>query len=212
MSPSMSILYAYVVRIVALVAPPHSWRPAVAVLLGIGAGLGLEVFHVSNAASYLSDAPETCINCHIMTPEYAGWRAGSHGRVTTCNDCHVPHDHVWNTYLFKAKDGLRHSAMFTFRMEPQVITISESGAAAVQANCLRCHGNLVAPVLANALAGAPHARDEGRRCWECHREVPHGRVHGLASAPGARVPRLAPVLPEWMGRWHGSAAGAPTKK
>ncbi len=202
----MANFRAHIESLLALVIPPRSWRPAVAVLLGIGAGLGLEVLYVSNAASYLSDAPETCINCHIMTPEYAAWRASSHGRATTCNDCHVPHDHVWNTYLFKGKDGLRHSAMFTLRMEPQVITISASGAAAVQANCMRCHGGLVAPVTANALTGAPHARDDVRRCWECHREVPHGRVHGLATAPGARVPRLAPVLPDWLGGGRGTTA------
>ena len=187
-------------RILALLAPPRAWRPAVAVAGGIGAGLGLQVLVVSNAASYVSDAPETCINCHIMIPEYAAWRASSHGRATTCNDCHVPHYHLWNAYLFKAKDGLRHAAMFTLRLEPQVIRISESGARAVQDNCLRCHGNLVAPVTTNAVPGAPHGRDGGRRCWECHRDVPHGRVHGLASAPGARVPRTPPVLPDWLGR------------
>ena len=36
-------------------------------MLGLAAGMGLFVFHISRAASYLSDAPETCMNCHVMT-------------------------------------------------------------------------------------------------------------------------------------------------
>jgi cytochrome c nitrite reductase small subunit len=66
---------------------------------------------ISEAASYLSDDPEACINCHIMIPQYATWRHSSHGRDTVCNDCHVPQDSVFAKYYFKAKDGLRHSAI-----------------------------------------------------------------------------------------------------
>ena len=39
-------------------------------MLGTMAGMGLFVLHVSRAASYLSNAPETCMNCHVMTTEY----------------------------------------------------------------------------------------------------------------------------------------------
>jgi len=28
----------------------------------------------------------------------------------------------------------------------------------------------------------------GKPCWECHREVPHGRYNSQASTPYARVP------------------------
>src|SRR5687767_12925336 len=90
-------------------------------LLAICLGAGVHLAVVSEATSYLSDDPEACINCHIMVPQFATWQASSHGRVTNCNDCHVPQDSTWRKYWFKANDGLRHSVLFTLRMERQVI-------------------------------------------------------------------------------------------
>ena len=62
-----------------------------------------------------------------MRSEFATWQHSSHREVAVCNDCHVPHNNVFNKYYFKAKDGLRHAAMFTLRMEPQVIKMHEAG-------------------------------------------------------------------------------------
>jgi cytochrome c nitrite reductase small subunit len=85
--------------------------------------------------------------------------------------------------------------MFTFRMEPQVIRMHEPGQKVVQENCIRCHSDLLERT--TAATGMPHGM--GRQCWECHREIPHGRVNSLASAPHARVPIPDPVrMPEWM--------------
>lgn len=170
--------------------PPPRWRLTVILLLGIITGLGIHILFISNAVSYLSDDPEACINCHVMNPEYATWQKSSHGRVTVCNDCHVPHDNVFSKYFFKASDGLRHSTMFTFRLEPQVIQIKEAGMRAVQNNCIRCHNKLVDQLQIT--------EDREIFCYDCHREVPHGRVRGLASAPYARVPGLKSVVPKWM--------------
>jgi cytochrome c nitrite reductase small subunit len=39
---------------------------------------------------------------------------------------------------------------------------------------------------------------EGRRCAECHREVPHGRVSSLSSVPNAFVPTLGAIIPDWI--------------
>ena len=74
-----------------------------------------------------------------MAPQYATWMHSSHRERATCNDCHVPHDNVFNTYYFKAKDGLRHATVFTMRGEPQVIKIKEEGHHVVHQNCIRCH-------------------------------------------------------------------------
>ena len=38
----------------------------------------------------------------------------------------------------------------------------------------------------------------GKRCWDCHRETPHGRVKGLNSTPHAKVPVLGSPVPEWL--------------
>jgi cytochrome c nitrite reductase small subunit len=129
-------------RILTVFRPPKEWRILVTLLLGIFIGVILFILHAARATSYLSDDPKACVNCHVMAPQYATWERGSHGKVTNCNDCHVPQDNFVNKYLFKASDGLRHSFMFTFRLEPQVIQIKEAGKKAVQQNCIRCHSML----------------------------------------------------------------------
>ena len=123
--------------------PPEKWRLPVIILLGIFSGLALYSFYISNAPSYLGDKPETCVNCHIMAPQYATWYHSSHREKTNCNDCHVPHNNIINKYYFKAKDGLRHSTIFTLRKEPQVIFIKDAGREVVHKNCIRCHMELI---------------------------------------------------------------------
>jgi cytochrome c nitrite reductase small subunit len=157
------------------------------VALGIVAGTAILVVHVSRATSYLSDAPETCMNCHVMTTAYVTWQHGSHGRGVTCNDCHVPHDSVIRQYGFKAKDGLWHATVFTMRWEPQVIRLSEGAVPVVEANCRRCHAQVVDDV-----SLAAH-RPGDLRCWACHRETPHGRVQSLSATPGVYQPQLPPA-------------------
>ena len=178
--------------------PPDEWRLVVNLLLAIFIGIGFLAVYISNAPSYLSDRPETCMNCHVMAPQYATWQRSSHARVTVCNDCHVPHDNFFRKYAFKAQDGLRHATMFTLRLEPQVIHIKEAGVKVVQENCIRCHSSLVNDVSAHRVTGDNYLKGEGRLCWQCHRETPHGRVNSLASVPYARVPRLSSVIPQWM--------------
>lgn len=178
--------------------PPPAWRPAVIVLSGVMTGLGLLILYISNAFSYLSDQPETCMNCHVMTPQYATWQRSSHREVATCNDCHVPQDNFFNKYLFKAQDGMRHATIFTMRWEPQVIEIKEAGKKAVQDNCIRCHVDLIERVWSDDMTYLNRHYKSGRPCWDCHRETPHGRVNSLASTPYARVPRLSPVVPSMI--------------
>lgn len=180
------------------IVPPSSWRFSVIIVLGIITGITIHILNISNATSYLSDDPQTCVNCHVMYPEYATWKNGSHGRVTTCNDCHVPQDNIFRKYLFKASDGLRHASMFTFRMEPQVIRIKSMGRNAVQENCIRCHANYLHPVSLRAIGAKGIQDDTERVCWDCHRETPHGKVHSLTSSPNIIRPELGPVIPAWI--------------
>jgi cytochrome c nitrite reductase small subunit len=180
------------------IIPPPQWRFTVVILLGIIVGLGIHILNISNAVSYLSDDPQTCVNCHVMYPEYASWEKGSHGRVTNCNDCHVPQDNVIRKYMFKASDGLRHASMFTFRMEPQVIRIKDAGRDVVQENCIRCHANYLHPVSLRAIGARSINDDTDRLCWDCHRETPHGKVHSLSSSPNIIRPELGPVIPAWI--------------
>jgi cytochrome c nitrite reductase small subunit len=165
---------------------PQRWRPVGFLMLGVVAGMGLFVFHISRAASYLSDAPETCMNCHVMATQYVTWQHSSHAQVATCNDCHVPHTSAVAKYAFKAKDGLWHATVFTMRWEPQVIRLSKGAVSVVEDNCRRCHAQVIADV-------GPAVHQPGDlRCWDCHREVPHGSVRSLSATPGVFQPRLPP--------------------
>ncbi|MBW6492661.1 MAG: cytochrome c nitrite reductase small subunit [Lentimicrobium sp.] len=181
--------------------PPARWQLPVILLLGVMLGIVLLLFRASNAHSYLSDNPETCINCHVMNSQFSSWNHSSHREVASCNDCHVPQDNFFRTYYFKAMDGLRHATIFTARAEPQVIRIKQAGINVVQENCIRCHYNLVSMVNVIQVTGENHKTGEGFRCWDCHRETPHGTVRSLASFPHSLVPQLNSVTPNWINKY-----------
>jgi cytochrome c nitrite reductase small subunit len=178
--------------------PPENWKLPVILISGILVGLFIHIFYSSKAYSYLSDDPKTCVNCHIMAPQYATWNHSAHREVTNCNDCHVPHNNVFNKYYFKTKDGLRHATMFTLRKEPQVIYIHEAGQQVVQSNCIRCHTDKITDSKVLNLTNEYHQYRTDRKCWECHRETPHGRINSLSSVPNARVPLPEKPVPEWL--------------
>lgn len=180
--------------------PPKGWKVVAAIITGAIFGIGLYAFYTSNAVSYLSDDPATCVNCHIMAPEYATWQYSSHRKNAVCNDCHVPHNNAFNKWFFKAKDGIRHATVFTARNEPQTIFIKEAGIKVVQDNCVRCHSALITEAKLLVQTESFHSQFKDRLCWECHREIPHGRVNSLSSAPYARVPVLKSTVPAWLKR------------
>lgn len=164
------------------------WRLPCFAMMGTAAGLLLAVAHIGRATSYIGDDPRTCMNCHVMTDAYLSWQHSSHGRVTTCNDCHLPQDNPISKMAFKAKDGLWHSTVFTMRWEPQVIELSSMAVPVVYGNCLRCHEHTM-DELGHTIAGKAD-----RLCWDCHRDVPHGRVHGLSGTLPTMRPRLPRIL------------------
>jgi cytochrome c nitrite reductase small subunit len=178
--------------------PPAGWILVVNFTLAVFIGLFLYAFYVSNAVSYLSDAPETCVNCHVMRSEYISWQHSAHREVAVCNDCHVPQDNIFSKYFFKAKDGLRHATIFTLRTEPQVIKMHEAGQRVVQANCQACHARVNREVGLTEYTLQDVQCDDEKLCWTCHREVPHGRVHGLSTTPNALVPLPGSPVPAWL--------------
>ncbi|MFH0760377.1 MAG: cytochrome c nitrite reductase small subunit [Bacteroidota bacterium] len=185
-------------KLIRFFIPPDKWRFPVILALGVFWGLFCFAFYISKAPSYLSDKPETCVNCHIMAPQYATWTHSSHRQYTHCNDCHVPHNNILIKYFFKAKDGMRHSALFTLRLEPQVIHIREAGQKVVQDNCIRCHTSLLIDESIIKLTQQTHHFRTEKQCWSCHRETPHGQVNSLASVPYARVPLPESPVPDWL--------------
>jgi len=191
-------VFSFVSAVIRFMVPPKRWRVPVIMALGIFVGIGVYVLNVSNATSYLSDDPKTCINCHVMTTQYVTWERSSHARVAKCTDCHVPHDNIIHKYWFKANDGLRHSAIFTMHGEPQVIFMKEAGVKVVQENCIRCHYDLIDDLSIHQVTYEMVKKGEGRLCWDCHRETPHGRVRSLSAVPHARVPELPSTVPQWF--------------
>ena len=178
------------------------WLPVSIVILGSIVGLGLFLAKESEIVSYMTDDPQACVNCHVMTSEYNSWMHSSHREVASCNSCHVPQDNIFSAYYFKAKDGLYHSYIFTMRKEPQVIRMLEASQEVVQQNCIHCHQDqLIDPKLASWSDSHKENRTE-RACWSCHMEVPHGKVHGLSSTKYTIAPiptdKAKDVVPEWL--------------
>src|SRR5262245_1613165 len=146
---------------------------ALAVVLGLLAGIGGFTFLYAEGFSYMSDDPEVCVNCHIMRPQYDSWQKASHHTVATCVDCHLPHGFI-RKYLSKAENGYHHSRAFTFQDFHEPIMIKEKSARILQENCLQCHGALVH----RQMAGEKEASD-GVACTHCHSSVGHGATTGV---------------------------------
>lgn len=165
-------------------------------------GMGLFMAKESRITSYLSDDPQACVNCHVMTSVYNSWMHSSHREWANCNDCHVPHDNVFNKYYFKAKDGLYHASVFTARAEPDVIEMKEASQEVVQNNCIRCHVQQVTQAKYDGWLEGHNENRTGRQCWSCHKMIPHGKVHGLNTIKFNLAPLPTDkediVIPSWM--------------
>jgi cytochrome c nitrite reductase small subunit len=141
---------------------------ALAVVVGLALGIAGYTFVYARGASYLTNDPAACANCHIMREHYDGWQKASHHARATCNDCHVPKAFL-SKYLSKAENGWWHSKGFTLQDFHEPIRIRESNKATLNANCRSCHQTLVEEILS-------HSRDAETRfdCVRCHANVGHG--------------------------------------
>jgi cytochrome c nitrite reductase small subunit len=136
------------------------------IAMGIAMGVALATFHYARGTSYLSTDPKACVNCHIMRPQYDSWTASTHHTVG-CIECHLPADFV-GKYIAKMENGYHHSRAFTMQDFAEPIRIKPKNMAILQANCKRCHADLVHEI-------APAALD----CVRCHATVGHGDRTGL---------------------------------
>jgi cytochrome c nitrite reductase small subunit len=159
------------------------------VLAGLLLGLGGFTLHEAKALSYLSSDPKVCVNCHIMQPQFEAWQRSSHHAVAGCGDCHLPHDFV-GKWLTKALNGYHHSKGFTLQDFHEPIMIKTRNARVLQANCLRCHADLVHDLVKTRDISRP---GDELQCVHCHVTVGHGDTAGLGGPERpAEVPRAAP--------------------
>lgn len=160
-------------------------RYATMVIIAISLGMGLHLVKESKATSYLSNDAEACINCHVMESYYSTWQHSSHAQRAVCVDCHLPVENYIDKYVSKSRDGWNHSVAFTLSTYGKRMLITEDGARRVQENCVRCHSALSQSIVKTG--DRYHAFDSkslgGRKCWECHRTVPHGKVKSINATP-----------------------------
>jgi cytochrome c nitrite reductase small subunit len=137
-----------------------------AVFVGLLLGVGVYTFGYARGASYMTDNPAACANCHVMRDQYESWMKGSHGKVAVCNDCHTPPGFV-SKYSTKALNGFFHSLAFTTQHFPDEIRITGRNARVAEQSCLKCHADVV-----DQIRGARGHRSDVS-CVACHRTVGH---------------------------------------
>jgi len=141
----------------------------ISMLIGSAAGVGAYTFVYAEGASYLTNDPEACANCHVMHEQYDAWHKSSHGKFAVCNDCHAPHDFV-GKYYCKSRNGFFHSLAFTTGDFPHNIRMHEYNHGVVEENCRYCHQQVVHQIEARpTLAG----QEEQVSCIKCHDDVGH---------------------------------------
>jgi cytochrome c nitrite reductase small subunit len=136
-----------------------------AILLGTAAGVGAYTFVYAKGASYLTNDPRACVNCHVMNEQFDGWVKGSHRSVAACNDCHTPPGLVAK-YTTKALNGFWHSFAFTTGRFHEPIEVTPRNRAVTESACRHCHQPIVEAIEA-------HATSEGLPCLRCHASVGH---------------------------------------
>lgn len=147
-----------------------------ALAMGLAIGAGGFTFIYGQGASYMTNDPQACANCHVMQDHLDGWMQSSHQNVAVCNDCHAPHD-LFGKYWTKARNGWAHSVAFTTGNFPEHLRITEFNRGVTEDACRYCHEEIAASVDGVA--------DEPRDCVTCHADVGH-RSGTLLIQPGAR--------------------------
>ena len=138
---------------------------------GIFLGMFIYLFNYANGASYLSSDPNSCINCHIMQPQFDSWQKSSHHSSASCVDCHLPHEPI-KKWIAKAENGFLHSKAFTLQNFHEPIMIKDKNKNILQKNCIQCHDSMTDDITNNH---SPIKND----CLHCHSSVGHSNQIGM---------------------------------
>ncbi|MGB9691062.1 MAG: cytochrome c nitrite reductase small subunit [Candidatus Sumerlaeaceae bacterium] len=143
---------------------------AASIFVGLSVGLGAYVFWYARGASYLTNDPAACANCHVMQENYAAYLKSSHRLVATCNDCHTPHNLV-GKYAVKALNGFRHATAFTTQNFHEPIQITDINRRVTENACRYCHADIVQQI--DLHPGVSAAQSQRLSCISCHSSVGH---------------------------------------
>lgn len=137
------------------------------IIVGTGmlGGLGVFTFSYGQGASYLSNDPTSCVNCHVMQDQYNSWQNSSHQHVAVCNDCHLE-PHPVGRWVTKVDNGFFHSLAFTLDDFHEPIQIKPRNRRVTQRACIHCHETTVHEMLV-----VP--QQETLLCVQCHSDVGH---------------------------------------
>jgi cytochrome c nitrite reductase small subunit len=140
-----------------------------AISIGAVIGIGGYTFVYARGASYMTNNPAACANCHVMQAHYDGWLKASHRAVATCNDCHTPPGTV-PKYVTKASNGFWHSFAFTTGRFPDPLRIKPHNRDITEQACRKCHADTVV-----AMDGPASHGGSATSCIRCHVSVGHLR-------------------------------------
>lgn len=150
------------------------------VTVGAAAGVGGYVFVHADGASYLTDDPNACANCHVMRDHLDAWVKSSHHAVAVCNDCHAPRG-LAGKVAVKAINGWNHSIAFLTGDFKHPFHITPMNRRVTGDACRSCHGDIVEaidhPWMRGGSGGPPDAAlpvaAEPIACVRCHANVGH---------------------------------------
>ncbi len=151
---------------------PQRLATFAALLVGVAAGLGFFTFGYAKGASYLTNDPAACANCHVMNEHYAAWMKSSHRSVATCNDCHTPHNLI-GKYTTKALNGFWHSFYFTTGQYPDPLRITPRNHRVTEQACRYCHSEIVSAIDPDPHSTGSSGPGEPASCVRCHAYVGH---------------------------------------
>ena len=137
-----------------------------AIVIGVAVGIGAFTFVYARGASYLTNNPQACANCHVMREHFDAWVKSTHHAVAVCNDCHAPHD-LFGKYQTKARNGFWHSFYFTTGTFPDPIRITPRNHEVTEHACRSCHEQITQAIDAHGKENGPIS------CTRCHPNVGH---------------------------------------
>lgn len=136
------------------------------IVVGLAVGISGFTFVYAKGASYLTDDPQACANCHVMEEQFSGWLRSSHRTAAVCNDCHTPAG-FFAKYLNKSANGVRHSWAFTTGWFHEPIAIKSTNREVTEGRCRDCHQEITQAI------DPAHQSETALGCIRCHGSVGH---------------------------------------